>query len=156
MCDGSYFNFLSILMGFAMDDQGFSDQILGIFVSSEAVKSIAPYPFMYAASDLIKCACVRVRNGWLTKNSSWDMENISTCIRYDWAIPIGEDFGPNNSSVRCVSKPFVESRIDRKVQDKMHLWNWNLARFAWNRKNIGFEFHFQTEASPCSRCFALV
>lgn len=65
MCDGSYFHLLSILMGFAMDAQGFRDQNLGIFVSSEAVKSFAPYPFMYAASDL--CVCVRVRNGWLTK-----------------------------------------------------------------------------------------
>ena len=60
MWDGSYFHLLSILMGFAMDDQGFSDQNLGIFVSSEAVKSFAPYPFMYAASDLIKCVCVCV------------------------------------------------------------------------------------------------
>ena len=64
-------------------------KIWGYSLSSEAVKSFAPSPFLYAASDLCVCACPkRVVN----KNSSWDMENISHELDLLELSQLGEDF----------------------------------------------------------------
>lgn len=160
-------------------------KIWGSSLSSEAVKSIAPYPFMYAASDLYVCVCVR--NGWLTKIpvEIWKTYHMNyICLSYpNWcgfwltiltSCVFHHQKDPKNNQknlkINKKNKMLISIIIIKILLIILHqqstqgLIKGN-TRFSGietlldshgTEKNIGFEFHFQTEISSFSRCFALV